>query len=290
MDKIDRYMETLHRFYPDFEISSTRIVESGQYNDVIVINEEWVFRFPKYAESIQTLEVENTILEAIQEHVTLTIPNPVMHSQRTFAVGEVFSGYRMIDGTPLYRDVYNGIPGETFKDSIAAQLAGFLNELHAVPRRLLPGDIPEGDSLVEWQCMDMDIRKLLFPYMRPDARQQIAAHFEAYLEQPSLHDFDACLRHGDFGPTNILYDPSQGRVKGIIDFSSAAWGDPAADIASVSTYGEDFYGRFKHNYTVTEAMEARVRFYRGTFALQDALHGIKNNDKEAFEFGMKAYI
>lgn len=33
----------------------------------------------------------------------------------------------------------------------------------------------------------------------------------------------------------------------------------------------------------------RVRFYRSTFALQEALHGVENNDLEAFENGIKAY-
>jgi aminoglycoside 2''-phosphotransferase len=36
-------------------------------------------------------------------------------------------------------------------------------------------------------------------------------------------------------------------------------------------------------------MLARARFYRGTFALEEALHGFKNNDREAFESGMEQY-
>jgi aminoglycoside 2''-phosphotransferase len=290
LEKIERYTKQIHRFYPHFEISSARIDQGGQYNDVIILNNEWIFRFPRYEETIQTLEVENAILEAIREYVTLTIPNPVMHSQGTHVVGEVFSGYRMIAGAPLYRNAYINIPDESLKDKIAAQLAGFLTELHAVPRSTLPERLPQGDCLEEWRKMYTDVQQLLFPYMRQDARLQVMNHFESYLEEHALHDFDACMRHGDFGPTNILYDSAQELVMGVIDFSSAAWGDPAADIASVSTYGEDFYERLKAHYPVTEAMEARVRFYRGTFALQDALHGIKNDDKEAFKSGISAYI
>jgi len=33
----------------------------------------------------------------------------------------------------------------------------------------------------------------------------------------------------------------------------------------------------------------RVAFYRGTFALQEALFGIENNDTEAFHAGLEAY-
>jgi aminoglycoside 2''-phosphotransferase len=34
----------------------------------------------------------------------------------------------------------------------------------------------------------------------------------------------------------------------------------------------------------------RAHFYRGSFALQEALHGFLNNDKEAFTSGMEEYI
>jgi aminoglycoside 2''-phosphotransferase len=290
LEKINQYIDQICRFYPHFQVSSARIDWGGQYNDVVILNEEWVFRFPKYEESIRTLEAEHALLEAIQEYVTLSIPDPAMHSQGTYVVGEVFSGYRMIDGSPLYRELYTEIPDETLKDRIVAQIAGFLSELHAIPRRALPEQLPEGDSLDEWRKMYTDIRQLLFPYMRADARQHITDHFESFLDEPSLQDSHTCLRHGDFGPTNILYDSNKGLVSGIIDFSSAAWGDPAADIASVSTYGEDFFQRLKTRYALTEAMQARSRFYRGTFALQEALHGIRNGDKEAFESGMAAYL
>jgi aminoglycoside 2''-phosphotransferase len=38
----------------------------------------------------------------------------------------------------------------------------------------------------------------------------------------------------------------------------------------------------------TEIAE-RVRFYRSAFALQEALHGVENDDAAAFENGIKAY-
>ncbi len=33
----------------------------------------------------------------------------------------------------------------------------------------------------------------------------------------------------------------------------------------------------------------RVKFYKSTFALQEALHGVENNDIQAFENGIKVY-
>lgn len=45
-----------------------------------------------------------------------------------------------------------------------------------------------------------------------------------------------------------------------------------------------------HLYPEGEKIKERVKFYRSTFALQEALHGIENNDEEAFRNGIAAYI
>jgi len=55
------------------------------------------------------------------------------------------------------------------------------------------------------------------------------------------------LRHGDFGPSNILFDQATCAISGVIDFGSAARGDPAVDVASMMGpfgYGEAFLNLF----------------------------------------------
>ena len=126
--------------------------------------------------------------------------------------------------------------------------------------------------------------------MRPDARAWVRHHFEAFLNAPCLHAFRPALRHGDFGPSNILYDPGAQMITGIIDFGFAGLGDPAADIAAVSCYGAPFFERLYSAYPGTESMLERARFYQGTFALQEALHGFLDDDKEAFESGIAGYV
>jgi aminoglycoside 2''-phosphotransferase len=125
--------------------------------------------------------------------------------------------------------------------------------------------------------------------MRSNARNEVSAHFEAFIANPKLHAFAPALRHGDFGSCNILHDPRNEQITGIIDFGFAGLGDPAVDLASVSTYGERFFQRFLQYYRASDAVLARARFYRGTYALQEALHGFKNDDRAAFESGMEAY-
>ncbi len=126
--------------------------------------------------------------------------------------------------------------------------------------------------------------------MRLDARQAVSAHFKSFLDDSALNQFTPAPRHGDFGSGNILTDERGIAISGIIDFEFAAIGDPALDIAALSTLGDTLFGRFAAAYPAIETMLPRARFYRGTYALAEALHGFKNGDQEAFEAGMALYV
>jgi aminoglycoside 2''-phosphotransferase len=67
-------------------------------------------------------------------------------------------------------------------------------------------------------------------------------------------------------------------------------GDPALDLAAVSGYGSPFFNQVCVAYGIDQAMLERARFYRGTYALQEALHGIKHNDHAAFQSGIAKYV
>jgi aminoglycoside phosphotransferase (APT) family kinase protein len=66
-------------------------------------------------------------------------------------------------------------------------------------------------------------------------RASVANHFEGYLAEPGNSPYQPVLRHGDFGPTNILFDSVSRTISGIVDFVSAGVGDPALDLAGVAS-------------------------------------------------------
>ena len=166
----------------------------------------------------------------------------------------------------------------------------FYGELHRIPVERLGTGLPIQDGPEEWASLYAEIRQHLFPWMRLDAREWVTNHFETYLNTTTLHIYEPALRHGDFGTCNILYDRATQAIGGVIDFGFAGIGDPALDIAAISRYGETFMGRFSDTYPEIELMLERARFYTGTYALQEALHGFKKGDQDAFESGMALYI
>jgi aminoglycoside 2''-phosphotransferase len=289
MNKQASCLQTIRESYPNLDIHSARLhTAEGQFNDILFINDDLIFRFPRYEESINDFLQEINILQRLPDHVGLPIPNPIYISSATRSVGRVFMGYKMLAGKPLFQDVLNGITNQVALDLIAGQLSDFLQELHQFSHTDLGLDLPVRDQLAETKSLFSDIEKHLFPLMRSDARDAVTRHFEDYFNRSYLHQYQPAMVHGDFGGSNILYD--SGKITGIIDFSSAGLDDPALDMAAVSTLGDAFFARICRHYSPSESTLERARFYRGTYALQEALHGFRNNDEEAFRSGMEQYI
>jgi len=276
--------------YPELALHDVKLDTSGQYNDVLIINGEYIFRFPRFTQEIIKMRTETRLLTWLQGKLPLAVPDPCFQHLDTPTPGEAFMGYRLIPGGTLTRQKLNTLHGQPAWHRMAAQFGEFLRALHALDLSTLSIDLPTQDHRGYWVQMYADIRELLFDAMRPDARQTVSAHFEAYLDAAQNQPFTPCLRHGDFGPSNMLYDPKTLTLQGVLDFSSAALGDPAVDLSSLSCYGNDFLQAAMQHYPATEAMLARARFYYGTFALQEALAGAKLHDPRAYNAGMAKYI
>jgi len=270
----------------------------GAFHDVVVVNGEWVFRFPRDREGVARLIEETRVLDALRGRLTLPIPDPVYRQFEPPVPGLAFIGYPLIPGEPLYRSVVDGIASEWVRDDLASQLARFLRSMHAIPLQETAAAFPScprtADDRAVWEQMWAQVREKLFPAMRPDARRGLTVHFEAYLDDSALQVFTPCLRHGDFGGSNILWDAQRGAISGVIDFSYCALGDPAVDLASISTLGGDFFSRLASLYEQDGARRAallsRARFYQGTFAIQEALDGLRDRDEAAYRRGMEDYV
>lgn len=291
MNKQAAYVQVLSEFYPDLSISSAHLHnQGGQYNDVLILNHEIVVRFPRYAEGISQLQKEVRLLRCLQGLTSLPVPDPIYASPEQEPLGRFFMGYRMLPGEPLWRTTWQGIADQAALQRLAGQLAGFLHELHHLPVETVGADLPIRDSREEAAHLYAQVRRHLYPLMRPDARDRVTAHFVTYLENPTLHRYPPAIQHGDFGSGNILYRPESCTISGILDWGFAAVGDPALDIAAVSTYGQSFLERFDDMYPGIESMLERASFYRGTYALEEALHGFTHGDRDAFEAGMADYV
>ena len=109
MSKPSKYIQQIQRHFPEIEIQSATLNDIGQHNDVLIINDSLIFRFPKFQEGIQQLAIETAILQGIHGKLTLKTPDPIYLNIETENVGEAFVGYEMIKGEPLWSKTVSSI-------------------------------------------------------------------------------------------------------------------------------------------------------------------------------------
>ena len=290
---INKYIENIKKVYPSLNIESYEINDIGQNNDVIIINKSLVFRFPKYTKGIIKLKEEKEILEYVKGRVSIPIPRFTYESFESLEIGKVFTGYNLIKGEPLWKKTFLKIKEDDLKEALAMQITTFLREIHSVSKESLDKFIKleESNPIEVMNNLYKRIKDKLFTFIRDEAKKEISASFEDFINSEDNKNIKINLIHGDFGASNIIYDKDLCEISGIIDFGGSRLGDPAYDFAGILTsYGEDFFKMCINLYPNGSEIEKRVRFYKSTFALQEALHGIENDDKEAFEDGIKDYI
>jgi aminoglycoside 2''-phosphotransferase len=287
----ENYLMQVQTPYPELRLETARLLDhDGQFNDIMIVNEALIFRFPRSRAAVGYLRHEARLLDAIGPLLPLPTPRFTYRQLEGDGPDGLFAGYPMIPGETLRPERLAAIAGEGTVARLAEQLATFLQALHAVEWQSLALELPEHDGRAEWRQTYDEFRDWLYPCMRPAVRAEVSAAFDRFLGDAANFDYRPALCHGDFGGSNILFDPENGAISGIIDFGFCGPGDPAIDLASLSTLGEAFSGRLFATYPQLEGMVSRARFYRSTFGLLQALYALRDGDREGFEDGLSAYV
>ena len=289
---IDDYLETVTTVYPDLAVDRASLNRQGQNADVLILNGALIVRFPRYESGVRQLQTEVAILRGLAGRLPLPVPEPELVHLSDQPPGDAFVAYRMLPGKPLWPELLYDIDDAARLSTLARDLGAFLRALHRVPYAgVIDCELENEDTRPAFRDFYRRVRRELFEWMHPRARARVERMFTAYLDDPAHFAFEPVLRHGDFGGSNILYDAATQKLTGIIDFGSAAVGDPAYDVAGLlASYGEEFVEACVLGYPEITGFMDRVAFYQRTFALEEALFGIENEDEAAFRAGMEEYI
>jgi aminoglycoside 2''-phosphotransferase len=272
MNELAAYEKRIRQLAPELPIDSVRLNSDGLLNDVVIVNSELIFRFPKHEYGFKHLKEEARILRVLQNYITLKIPTPLYES-------EVCLAYPMIPGETLRRDMLMNLP-EADQQALAEQLAQFLKELHGLPVHQF--EIPVADALMKyegWVNVFKRIREKVFPLLLPHVREWVTEHFESHFADASNFDYEMKMVDTDIPPYHIMFDRQMKRINGVIDFGCAGLGDPAIDFGVlIYNYGESFVKRFYNVYPEGEAYLKRARFYAGAHEVRWLLTGIERNE------------
>jgi aminoglycoside 2''-phosphotransferase len=269
------HLERIRTYYPELSSSAVQVVAEGLVNDILIINNERVFRFPKaeWAREDQRREVK--ILNLVREYVDMPVP-------AFDRIEDDFVTYPLIPGESLLQDDILRLDRRD-QDRLAEQLANFLRQLHGIPAAILEiQEIPQSVTVrqrQDWLKLYEDVQCTLFPLLMANARESVRRHFEPLLLDEAFMEYEPVLINGDLGPYHILYDRGREELNGIIDFGTAGFGDLACDVGClINNYGETFVRRIARFYPAIVDVIERARFWAGTLELQWALGGVRMGD------------
>ena len=279
MNELESYKKRIHELCPSLAIEEVSLNREGLLNDVVVVNDDLIFRFAKAGFGYKDLLEEASILRLLQKYITLQIPIPFYESQEALA-------YPLIPGETLRRDMLMRLP-EDDQQEVADQLAQFFKELHGIPTSEISRlKIPMADALMKydrWVSVYQRIQEKVFPLLLPYMQEWVTEHFETHLAEKTNFEYELRMIDADIPPYHILFNKQQRRISGIIDFGCAGLGDPAIDFGQILyNYGESFLDRFYHVYPEAEGYLNRARFYAGAQEARWLLTGIERNEQMWF--------
>jgi aminoglycoside 2''-phosphotransferase len=229
---------------PDLQFTNAVLNDYGEDNQVVVADDAWIVRFPR-PDNFGRFGAELNLLDEFSKVSLVRVPD-YEHVTRD----RTFGAYRMIGGVELTPPRFAALRPDVQRN-VLADLAGFLSALHALPMQT----IAQADGHIE-RCWSGEQFAALYRGMR---RAKIARK----VDDAWLARFDAFhaafervtqgvprLAHGDLSDDHILV-AEDGYLSGVIDFTDAAWGDPAIDFAYFWRLGEPVVDHVLTLYTLT---------------------------------------
>ncbi len=229
----------LHAAFPALEpLCPLHLLDIGFGSIVVETTDGIIFRLPRHQRAADGQRREVRLLPYLAPRVPLPIPLPQWSVGPTALLPFGVTGYRKLAGSPLrptHLNARNALP-------FANAIAGFLLAQHSITATAvaafgLPPPVQEDVALD-------DLRNAILPLLRVRLTAEeylcVARWWELLLAEAAGWDYTPVLCHGDLWYGNILIDPANNALTGILDFETAAFGDPAQDFATQLHLGRAF--------------------------------------------------
>jgi aminoglycoside phosphotransferase (APT) family kinase protein len=229
-------------------------IDVGYDFEVAIVDDDWVFRFPRRSSVEEALEVEIALLPTLATALPVDVPL-----------------FERISRSPLFV-AYHLIRGEPLVDEDSDGVRAFLEALHALDASALPVERRDWVEAYRRQCAEFE--RLVLPLLDTDLRRRAQRLFG---EAETLVGFEPVLLHADLGPDHLLV--RDGRLSGVIDWGDARVGDPALDYAWLLN------GPFA-GWDVDPDLRRRARFYHRLGPWYEAHYGLFTEQPAHVERGL----
>jgi aminoglycoside 2''-phosphotransferase len=214
--------------FPDLAITQAELEDRGGDHHVLLVNRDYVFRFPRRANNNLPLEI--AVLAALRDKGTVPVPD-----YEFVAPDLSFGGYRFLRGMELTRAVFAALDASAQED-ILDQAIFLLNTLHALEPDEVAGDRTWRRIWTPREFTRRGRSRLAaVEHQFPGLAAEIETFYRVYERDEAR---SLAVLHGDLVEEHLLLGADQQTLAGVIDFGDVGLGDPADDLKGFWAYGE----------------------------------------------------
>lgn len=207
--------------FPELELRSLRLAGEGWDNTAWLVDERWLFRFPRREIALDGFGRELQVLPALAPLLPLPVPQPVFLGHPAEEFPWPFYGGPVVPGHELAEAELD----EDARHALARPLGRFLRALHDATLEVeLPLD-PISRADMRFRVPRARERLAELGVASPRAEGILAAGFELSPPERSV------LVHGDLHLRHVFVEG--GRLSGVIDWGDVCRSDPAVDLVLV---------------------------------------------------------
>ncbi|OGM00880.1 hypothetical protein A2480_00055 [Candidatus Uhrbacteria bacterium RIFOXYC2_FULL_47_19] len=214
-------------------VSSHKIITRGADSLVIEINDKWIFRFPKTLESVKKMEKRLRFLKSFSEISPLKIPVP-RH------IGPNFIGYKKIPGIPFLPANFKKLTNNE-KTKIAFQLGRFLKALHSFKSKQCDYS---ANYLVMKKGDYLTCSETITKHFNKKEIENFQIKHNAIEGNPLNFKKPTTIIHGDLFFNNILWNPKNKTLTGVIDWAESGRSIPAMDFFMLADFNTTSNDKF----------------------------------------------
>ena len=207
--------------FPELELDSLRLAGEGWDNTAWLVDEQWLFRFPRREIALDGVARELRVLPLLAPQLPLPVPEPMFVGAAGPAFPWPFFGSTIVPG----RELAEAELDDDGRAALARPLGAFLRALHAADVAVeLPLD-PLGRADMGVRVERARDRLDELGVATPGAEDVLAAALD--LPPPER----ATVVHGDLHLRHAFVE--DGRLSGVIDWGDVCRADPAIDLVLV---------------------------------------------------------
>jgi aminoglycoside phosphotransferase (APT) family kinase protein len=229
-------LQIIQNQFPDLGAGRILFLGAGWDNDAYLVDDAWVFRFPRRRDVAATIEREIAVTAAAGaalQPLQVAVPEIRFVGKPSAAFPYAFAGYRYLPG------ISAGERRDTVATTkqLARELGAILSRVHAIqPERLAPVSLGRDDNGPAAWLRDADdyIPDLLA--WETDDIAACAAWVADVAVAPADYAGNPRLLHDDLGPDHLLLEPRTGHIRGLLDWADAIWGDPVLDFMTLPAW------------------------------------------------------